>query len=461
MEILNFINREEELKFLDEKYRDKARQLVVLYGRRRVGKSELIMHSSKEKPHIYLLSDKRGTESNALRFSSKCAEYFGDPSPNFKEFDDLFRYIAKRAEGKRLIIAIDEFSYLVEKDPAIPSVFQLCWDEVLKNTKIMLILCGSSISMMLKGALSYESPLYGRRTGQWKVSPLKFRHVIKFFPKKSLEEIIGFYSLAGGIPEYLNKMDPVLDLRQNILTKVLSKGEFLFQEVDFLLQEELRDPSTYKSILAAMAASAKVTDIANKAGIPASDMPKYLNVLQKIELVEKRLPVTEFRSKKSSYRIKDNFFRFWFKFAFPYLSELEEGRGEEILKKQEAKLTRHISDVFEDVCLEALMLKEGSNYNKYGKWWGSYREEGERKVQEIDIVALNEKTEEVLFAECKYEKSVNASDVLDSLKKKAGLVEWKRKSERFVIFAKSFSKRSEEKGVKLIDLKELEKIFGY
>ena len=147
--------------------------------------------------------------------------------------------------------------------------------------------------------------------------------------------------------------------------------------------------------------------------------------------------------------------------AFPYLSELEEGRAEEILKKQEPKLIRQISGVFENVCAEALMMKEGLNYNKYGSWWGAYREGGERKVQEIDIMALNEKTKDAMFAECKFEKEVDAPALLNQLREKAKLVQWKRKSERFVIFAKSFSKRIDEKDVTLIDLKDLEKIFGH
>lgn len=456
---LKFINRAEELRFLEEKYDEGSGQLIVIYGRRRVGKSELILQLAKDKPYIYFLSDKRGSRSNAIRFSSRCAQYFGDPAPEYLEFDDAFRYLASRAAGKRLIVAIDEFSYLAEKDPAIPSVFQLCWDEILKDSGIMLILCGSSVSMMIKGALSRESPLYGRRSGQWKVMPLGFRHVKRFFPKKSLEEAIGLYSVTGGVPEYILKMDPALGLNENIVKKVLSKGEVLYQEVDFLLQEELRDPSTYKSILSAMARSAKVTDIANKAGIPATDMPKYLNVLQKIELVERELPVTQTRSKKSSYRIKDNFFKFWFRVAFPNLSELEEGKGREILKKQEPSLRRHIADTFEKVCHEAVVISQGLKYNKIGRWWGSYREEGERKVQEIDIVGLDEKERSVLFAECKFEHKVDAEEVLDQLKGKAGLVDWKRKEERYAIFAKSFSRRVDEKGIALYDMNDLERIF--
>jgi hypothetical protein len=459
MEVLKFVNREEELGFLEEKYAETGRQLVVMYGRRRVGKSELITHFSTEKPHIYFLADKRGTESNAARLSAKCSEYFGDPPLELREFDKVFRYVANRTGKKRLVVVVDEFSYLVEKDSAIPSVFQLCWDEVLKDTRIMLILCGSSISMMQKGALSYESPLYGRRTGQWKVLPMGFGEALKFFPDKTMEEMIGIYSVTGGIPEYLLKMRPELDLRQNILDNMFRKGKFMYEETDFLLQEELRDPSTYKSVLAAMAGSTKVTDIANKAGLKAGDLPKYLNVLQSLELVGREVPVTEKKTKKSSYFIKDNFFRFWFRIAFPYRSELEEGRGDEMLKRQEPELTKHIAHVFEDVCREALVRTEAGNYERFGRWWGGYREGGERKVGEIDIAALNEKARSILFAECKYEKNVDARAVLHALRLKAEQVQWKRKAERFVIFAKSFSSRVEEDGVSLYDLKALEAIF--
>jgi AAA+ ATPase superfamily predicted ATPase len=376
-----------------------------------------------------------------------------------RELDRVFKYIANRAGKKRRVVVIDEFSYLVEKDAAIPSIFQLCWDEVLKDTHIMLILCGSSISMMEKGALSYESPLYGRRTGQWKVLPMGFGETLKFFPDKTMEETIEIYSVTGGIPEYLLKIQPELDLRQNILDNMFRKGEFLYEETDFLLQEELRDPSTYKSVLAAMAGSTKVTDIANKAGLKAGDLPKYLNVLQSLELVGREVPVTEKKTKKSSYTIKDNFFRFWFRIAFPYRSELEEGRGDEVLKRQEPELTKHIAHVFEDVCREALIRMEAGNYEKFGRWWGSYREGDERKTGEIDMAALNEKAKGILFGECKYEKNVDARAILHALRYKAEQVQWKRKTERFVIFAKSFSSKVEEEGVSLYDLKAVEAIF--
>lgn len=459
MEILNFINRGEELGFLGQRWKDKERQLIVMYGRRRVGKTELITHFSREKPHIYFLADKRGTESNSVRFSEKCARHFGDPPMAFKEFDQAFRYLANRVGRERVIVIIDEFSYLVEKDPSIPSVFQLCWDEMLKGTSMVLVLCGSSISMMQRGALSYESPLYGRRTGQWKVLPLPFRHVMGFFPGKGIKDIVPIYAVAGGIPMYLRKIDPALDLSQNILMNIFAKGTFLYEETRFLLQEELRDVSVYESILAAMAAKQKLTDIANLAGIPANDLPKYLSVLKNLELIEKQTPVTEKKSKRSLYRIKDNFFRFWFRFAYPFRSELEEGRSGEVLERAREEFIKHVSAVFEDICREAFIAVEGGRYDEVGKWWGSYREGGERRTQEIDIVALDQKTNGIAFAECKWQDDVDSKAVLEQLRQKSRLVEWNNegRKEKYVIFAKSFRNRTPD--ALLFDLADLERIF--
>ncbi|MEM2584636.1 MAG: ATP-binding protein, partial [Thermoproteota archaeon] len=205
-----FINRKQELEFLEEKFSDK-RQLIIIYGRRRVGKTELIKQFCKNKDHLYFLADRRGSLLNAERFANIAAEHFGDVPPKARSFDDVFTYIAKRLDERKIVIVIDEFSYLVEKDDSIPSVFQLIWDEILKDKNIMLILCGSLVSMM-ESILSYRSPLYGRRTGQWKLSPLRFNQAKKFFSNYSIEQKVEAYSILGGIPFYLNTFDDKKDI---------------------------------------------------------------------------------------------------------------------------------------------------------------------------------------------------------------------------------------------------------
>lgn len=462
MENLKFINRKKELDFLSKAHLSRERQLIVIYGRRRVGKTFLITFFAKNKPHIYFLADKRGTESNVKRFAEKCGEYFNEPPPAAEDFAGVFQYLKNRIGEKPFIAAIDEFSYLVEKDSSIPSVFQRAWDEALAGTEICLVLCGSSISMMEEGALSHKSPLYGRRTGHWKVLPMRFRDAIRFFPGAGIEKSIELYSVFGGIPSYLSKAAPEKSIEENIEEHILKKGSPLYEEPEMLMREELRDPSTYLSIMEAMAFNSKITDIANKAGIKATDLPKYLAVLQNLELVGRLVPVTEPKSKKALYGIRDNLFLFWFKFGFPRKSELEEGRHGEVLKRAMAGFSQHAAKAFEDVCLQALEeAPETSGYGKFGKWWGAYSEKGERKTAEIDVVALNGQKKEILFGECKWSENVDAPAILAELKKKAELVEWNggKRNEAYAIFAKSFNRRTDEENILLFDLKDLKKVF--
>lgn len=202
----------------------------------------------RSKDSLYFLADKRGTELNSQRFAREAAPYLQDVPPAVQNFDDVFAYIVRRRPN--LTVAIDEFSYLVERDETIFSVFQLIVDEVLKGDSL-LILCGSSISMMEKGTLSYRSPLYGRRTGQWLIEPLKFKDVLKFFSHYTFSQIIEAFSIAGNIPAYIIKLDDSKSVFENIQEKILKKGTFLYEEVEFLLRGELRDPSRYSSILEA------------------------------------------------------------------------------------------------------------------------------------------------------------------------------------------------------------------
>lgn len=182
-----------------------------------------------EDTSVYYLCDKRGATHNARRFAAQCAAAFNDTTPD--------------VDGP-CVVALDEFSYLVDEDDTIPSVFQTVVDDVLAGTDISLVLLGSSISMMEEGVLSYESPLYGRRTGQWELAPLSFADARAFFPDDDVETQIQLYSVLGGVPAYLEQFDPELSLLKNIEQSILSKGEFLYEEPGFLLRQELREPAT-------------------------------------------------------------------------------------------------------------------------------------------------------------------------------------------------------------------------
>ncbi len=455
-----FVDRESEMKFLQDVYHQRGPQLVILYGRRRVGKTEILRTFLKEKDSLYFLADKRGTELNAQRFAREAARHFQDVVPDVRNFDDVFTYIVKR--GGR-IAAIDEFSYLVKKDAAVPSVFQLIMDEILKED-FLLILCGSSISMMEEGTLSYKSPLYGRRTGQWLVEPFHFRDVLKFFPRYTFGQVVEAFSVVGGIPAYLVKIDDSIPILENIEGKILRKGTFLYEEVEFLLRGELRDPSSYSSVLEAMGGGAtRVTEIAHKSRIAEKDLPKYLRILQNLHLIEKRYPVTEKGGKKTIYKIKDQFFNFWFKFVHQNRSYLESGNIDYIMEEIKANFNSFVGLNFERVCREILhelnnREKLPFSFSTIGTWWGHHGEREGRKEIEIDIVALNEESRDILLAECKWREKIDGEKILSELKEKSRHITWHKESrkEHFVIFGKSFSSRHEN--CLSFDVRDLEEL---
>ena len=427
--IRKFVNRESELNSLNKIYAKPGLRFIIIYGRRRVGKTELIKKFSDQKNSIYFLADKRGTKKNVTRMAKLTASYFQDTEPKVGDFDELFNYILKRTHTKNLIITIDEFPYLIKKDNSIPSVFQLIVDEVIKNSNILLILSGSSVSMM-ENLLSKRSPLYGRRTSHFKLDPFKIEDVWKFFPKHKIEDIIKIYSITGGIPYYCSLLDPNKKVFENINKTILSKDGRLYEEIEFLLSEEFRDSSTYENILEAMSTGlSSLTKIANHAGMNAKDASSYLKTLTNLRIIRKEKPVTEkLRKKTNLYFIEDNFFKFWFRFIFENTEYIEQHKHEKLLtEKIEPELNEFIGKAFEDVALEWIKgLKEFDHY-LFGRWWD--------RNDEIDIVGIDKERNEILFGEVKWKKLTlkQARQVLSKLKKKSEKVKWGNKPKKQII----------------------------
>jgi len=467
MQKIKFIDRKRELEFLENLWKEKGFKLVIIFGRRRVGKTELIKKFQENKKHIYYLCDKGGTERNALRFARIASFLFGDVPPSVEYgFENVFSYIKNRIGKEKIVITLDEFAYLIEKDSAIPSIFQRIVDEILKDTEIMLILCGSSMGMMYEHTLSAKSPLYGRKKGFWEVKPLSFRDVCKFFPSLKIEEIIKIFSVFGNIPSYLKEVDVKLSLEENVKEKIMRKGSPLYREPEILLLEEFKEPGPYQNILEAMSREATLSKIASKANLEAKDLPKYLKKLIQLSLVRREYPVTEKKgkTKKSLYFINDNLFFFWYKFCSRNLSFLEEGREEFVFKKYVKDNLPHVfAKGFEEVCRELVTFRFPV-FERTGRWWRHVRDEtGKRNTEEIDILALNEKAKEILLAECRWQRKVNARKICKELAEKSQYVRWHndKRRESFAIFAKSFSKRiSEFEGRKVycFDLKDMEKM---
>ncbi|KAF5412730.1 MAG: hypothetical protein C5S43_01390 [Candidatus Methanocomedens sp.] len=469
-----FVDRNAELAFLEDAYSTDKSQMIVVYGRRRVGKTCLLQKFIKNKKHIYFLCTK-GNETEQIRIlSGFIAENMDDAalalSP-FSDWDSLFRYLHKKIGHEHFVLVIDEFPYLINANSAVTSIFQKYWDEYLSGTKLMLVLCGSSISMMEREVLAHRSPLFGRRSGQWKVEPMDFEDVLEFFPTQTdMEEAIRNYSITGGIPFYLMELDLGKKAVDNIFENVAKKGRMLYEEGEFLIREELREPLTYFSILRALSAgSTKQAQIADKIGMASTALPRYLSTLERLGFIEKRTPVTEYsRSKKTVYKIKDHFVNFWFRFIYPYKTYIEEGNYSRFKEVLDRDFNNHVSFVFEDVCRDFLSKQtiQGRlpfGFLKIGMWYGHLRDTttGERKEMEIDIVALNDDTCEIAFIECKW-KSLGENEaltILNNLINKSESVQWNNnsRSEYFGLFAKSIERKDalREKGFIVFDLDDM------
>jgi AAA+ ATPase superfamily predicted ATPase len=366
----------------------------------------------------------------------------------------VFDYLVEKS-SKRIVLVFDEFPFLVDRFPEIISILQDKWDSKFKKSKAMFVLLGSSVGMMEKYALDYKSPLYGRRTGQWKIDKFSISHLKDFFPKYSQEELVYVFSSIDSIPGYLSIFDGNKSALENIKTKILSKGEFLYEEVEILLREELRDPSNYMSILSSVAGGLNTfNEISQKTSLDKSMLSKYLGVLENLNIIGREMPLTEsskskLKSKNSLYVIKDNFYDFWFKFVYLNKQEIEKG-AENVLDKIKRDFEQYVSFKFENYCKEFLENQFCEKYTSFGKWW--------HKDIEIDILALNEEKKEILFGECKWQDDVDALRVFSELKEKAKFVDWNtgKRKENFVLLAKSFKLKPKIDGLLLYELKDIE-----
>ncbi|MBD5488933.1 MAG: ATP-binding protein [Lachnospiraceae bacterium] len=438
-----FIDRYDEIDFLEKEYKRDGSALVILYGRRRVGKTALTNKFIEDKQAVYFLATEENETQNRAAFKTIVAEQTGNEllmNANVDSWDMIFKVWMDTAfSGEKKLMIIDEFQYLGKANHAFPSVFQKIWDTILKDRNVMVVLCGSLISMMESQTLAYSSPLYGRRTGQIKLKQIPFRHYQEFFSDKSEKELIEYYAITGGVPKYIELFYDSSDIYAAIENNVLSKSSFLYDEPNFLLQREVSEVGSYFSIIKTIASgNQKLSKIATTLELKQTGLTKYLKTLINLDILTREVPVTEDNpenSKRGLYKIKDNFMLFWFKFIFPNLSYIESGHAELAMKKIRTNFVdAHVSYVYEDVCIEKMWaLNAGDtwdfHFDKVGRWWNNNTE--------IDIVALDQEGGRVIFGECKYWTNKVGVDVLRNLELKAKQVEWKREMRKdyFILFS--------------------------
>ena len=437
-----FVDREQEMATLQSEYDRDGSALVVLYGRRRVGKTTLISEFIKNKKALFFLASEESESQNRLAFQEKAADFLNSDllkNVEVKSWDVLFRAIIDTHFDSKPVIVLDEFQYLGKSNPAFPSVFQRIWEEILKDRQVMVILCGSLISMMQSQTLAYDSPLYGRRTAQIRLMQIPFAYYHQFFPDKSRKELIEMYAVTGGVPKYIELFSQSKDIYSAIEKCVLNRSGYLYDEPHFLLQQEVSEVGSYFSIIKAIAAgNTKLSAIAGVLEVKSTSLTKYLKTLIDLDILEREVPVTEDspeKSKKGLYKIKDNYLRFWFAFVYPNMSFIESGHGRIVMDKIRKSLVQnHIAFVYEDICRERMWEINAEGvwpfyFSKLGRYWDS--------KEEIDIAAIDPDGKNLILGECKYWQEPVGVSVLRELEAKAKTVSWEKEKRKtwFVLFS--------------------------
>jgi AAA+ ATPase superfamily predicted ATPase len=406
-----FVDREEELAFLDgllTRTSPGPAQLVLLYGRRRTGKTALLQHWAERSglPYIYWVAYKEPAAAQRRSFCARVTDLPEDEAPRFDSWPALWRWFASqvvRPEERRILI-LDELQYASEGDPAMLSGLQHAWDQHLKHSHLAIALCGSQVGT-LESIMARQSPLFGRLTGQWLLQPLPFSALKDFFPNWSPAERVALYAIVGGIPAYLEWLDGKKGLSANIRDVILSPGSMFSAEPSLLLYDELRELSSYHAILRAISIGHHTLKaISDEALISRTNVSSFLSRLRELRLVERRLPVTltesqKRRSKQGRYHLSDAYFRFFYQFVAPHQRSLLS--AEQTLEHIRRHLRGFVGVAFEDLAQQWLVHQARAGALPFmpeavGAHWS-------RRVQ-VDAVAINWQTRDVLLGECKWQK---------------------------------------------------------
>lgn len=439
-----FINRITELAQLTQLYNSDRAELFVLYGRRRVGKTELLRAFCAEKPHLFFVATLSSDSEQLATFSSQIYRFDHADVPSgftFPSWEAALQALADLPMQPRPVVVLDEFTYLISGNKAIPSIVQKVWDEKLKNSGLMLVLCGSYIGMMETEVLGYQSPLYGRRTASSLLRPLDLPSSALFFPEYSPAEQFLAWAILGGMPFYLRMFNGQLDILTNIRQHILdAQSGALYSEPRLLLMEELREPRNYFSILRAIAQGrTRLNEITQASGVgEATTAARYLDILQQMRLVVRRVPATESqpeKSRKGLYQIEDHFLRFWFRYVHPNQSALDLGLADAILAQRiQPDLDHFASVAFEEAArgFVAHLAQTGRLDflpEQIGGWWD--------RDAEIDVLAVSHRERTALVGECKWSLNPVGTNILDELKVKARkLKELDIHKVKFALFAR-------------------------
>jgi AAA+ ATPase superfamily predicted ATPase len=449
-----FIGRQRELKSLNEKYKNGQFEFAVIYGRRRVGKTTLINEFIKDKETIIYSGIETNAKNNLESLSKSIyslSEDFSNTKGSFSSFQEALETVFKIAEKRRIVFVMDEYPYVAGSYKALSSILQLLIDKNKDTSKLFLILCGSSMSFMEYQVLGYISPLFGRRTCQYKIMPFEFVEMKNYYKKFSDTELATIYGITGGIPLYLSLMNENLSVEDNIRHNFLTPNEYLFEEPTNLIKQECRDPSQYNSIIKAIATgSTRLSEICSKTGLDTALATSYINKLIGLGIVNKEKPYGENGTRKPIYVLEDSMFRFWYRFIPDNLAAIIRGHDELAYKNIKPEINSFMGAVFEKICSQymwQLNLDKNSpvDFNDIGRWWGN--DPINKCETEIDLMAAAANNS-AIFCECKWTKNKTDTSVLDDLFAQSKLFHYN--PVQLYLFSKSgFTKGCIESAVKM------------
>ena len=437
-----FIGRQRELGELDRLYKSGKFQCVIIYGRRRVGKTALISEFIKDKEAIYFTGRETNAKDNLESLSHSIfaiSSDFAASAPVFTGYKEALDAVFNLAETKRVILAIDEYPYLAQSYRGISSLLQTYIDKYKETSKLFIILCGSSLSFMENQVLGYQSPLYGRRTAQFRILPFDFDQTREYYKDGnfSRDDVALLFGITGGIPLYLSLMDKGLSVEDNIKQNFLTTSGYLFEEPGNLVKQECREPAQYNAIIKAIAGGAsRLSEVSGKVGLETALCSTYISKLISIGIIKKEHPFREETSRRTIYTLDDGMFRFWYRFIPDRMAFIQRGEANLAYEGIKPQIPAYVGGVFEEICKQYLWRMNTAKetpimFTDAGRWWGNNPKKKEEC--EIDIIAADK--DSAIFAECKWTIDRIGADVIDKLIERSELFSYREK--HYYLFAKT------------------------
>ena len=443
-----FVGRERELQALRRLYDQGRFQMVVVYGRRRVGKTTLVGEFIRDKRAIAFTAQEQSSAENLRGFSNAVYEGLGLPSGMgaFQTWSDAFTFLAKQSMtiSEPLVVFFDEFPYAAEGEPSLPSTLQAAIDHELLGTRVYLVLCGSNEGFMESEVLGGKSPLYGRRTAQIHLRPFDYLDASRMLSGLSPHELVRTYAAFGGTPYYLAQYDQTDSWENNVAALMYDTAGLLYEEPAMLLRQELREPALYNSVLAAIARGAtKPKAIAETAGISQASVGPYLKTLEGLGIIERRVPFGDdpAKSRKGIWIVSDPFFAFWHRFVRPRISAIEMGAGKFVAREMASSvdLPTYEGKRFEDICMQWVARTNRAEAlpflaTSFGQWWGT--DPALRETCDIDVVAANKDRRSIMLGECKWRNEFDESAAIATLERRSEFVRGVWEERVYVLFSK-------------------------